>query len=108
MLELGHIELRSANVVLRPMKETDAEALAAAAAESREHYRFNPVPNGLASAEAYISRALAGKAAGARYPFSVEWCGRIVGTTSYSEFQPWEWPAGCNLQRHDRPDALEI
>jgi RimJ/RimL family protein N-acetyltransferase len=108
VLELGTIELRSTDVVLRPLEESDAAALAAASAESRENYRFNPVPNGAREAEAYISRALAAKAAGARYPFAVEWRSRIVGTTSYSDYQPWEWPAGSSLQRHEQPDAVEV
>lgn len=100
--------LRGEEVTLRPLSETDAEALARAAAESREHYRYNPVPNGADEARAYVDRALRQKAAGLRLPFAVVWREAIVGTTSYSDFQPWEWPAGSLLQRSGRPDAVEI
>ena len=51
-------ELRGVEVVLRPLSMDDAEALAVAAAESREHYRFNPVPNGLEEARRSLARAL--------------------------------------------------
>jgi RimJ/RimL family protein N-acetyltransferase len=36
------------------------------------------------------------------------WRGRVVGSTSYWDFQAWRWIAGCSQQRHDRPDAVEI
>ena len=41
-------------------------------------------------------------------PFTVLWRNRVVGSTSYSDFQPWEWPAGSEKQRVDRPDAVEV
>jgi RimJ/RimL family protein N-acetyltransferase len=107
-LDLGHITLRGVDVVLRPLERADAAALAAASGESRESYRFSPVPDGLAEAEAYVEHALKQKAAGERYPFAVERQGRIVGTTSYYDYQPWHWPEGCSLQRRDAPDAVEI
>jgi RimJ/RimL family protein N-acetyltransferase len=107
-LELGHIELTGREVHLRPLREADAPTLAAASTESREHYRFNPVPDGLTQTQAYIERALRAKAEGRRYPFTLSWRGRIVGTTSYSDFQPWSWPEGSPYQRTDRPDSLEI
>jgi RimJ/RimL family protein N-acetyltransferase len=108
VLDLGTLELRGVEVVLRPLQRTDAAALADAAAESRDSYRFNPVPDGLSEAHAYIDRALSRKAVGLRYPFAIQWRGRVVGTSSYSDFQPWEWPDGCGLQRRDTPDAVEV
>jgi len=107
-LELGHIELSGREVRLRPLLDEDAPALAAASAESREHYRFNPVPDGLTQTQAYIARALRGKAEGQRYPLTVIWRDRVVGTTSYYDFQPWSWPEGSPHQRTDQPDAVEI
>jgi N-acetyltransferase len=107
-IDLGTLEFRGMCVLLRPLEPADAAALADAAAESRDSYRFNPVPNGLSEAEAYIDRALRDRAAGRRYPFAIEWHGRVVGTTSYSDFQPWRWPDGCDLQRRDRPDVVEV
>ncbi len=102
------VELRGKEVLLRPLTRDDAEALARAAGESRESYGFTPVPNGLEEAQAYIANALAQQEAGQRLPFAVFWQGRVVGTTSYWEVQPWQWPAGSPLQRTDRPDAVEI
>ena len=90
------------------MSTVDAEAFAAAAAESREHYDFNPVPDGLANARRYIERALRQRDDGRRMPFTVVWRNRVVGSTSYSEFQPWEWPAPSQMQRLDQPDAVEV
>jgi RimJ/RimL family protein N-acetyltransferase len=108
ILDLGTIELRGTEVALRPLESGDAPALAAAAAESRASYVYNPVPDGVADAEAYIEHALRQRAHGERYPFAVLWRDRIVGTTSYYDYQPWRWPKGCELQRRDRPDAVEI
>ena len=102
------LELRGVEAVLRPSAMDDAKALAAAASESREHYRFNPVPNGFEEARRSIERALRQRDAGQRLPFTILWRDRVVGTTSYSDFHPWEWPAGCAMQRTDRPDVVEV
>lgn len=107
-LDLGQLALTGRHVSLRPLQPSDAAALAVAAAESRENYRFNPVPDGLDAAETYVARALQQRADGTRYPFSVHFQGRIVGTTSYAEFQPWSWPPGHPLQRCECPDATVI
>lgn len=108
LLDLGQLELGGRDVVLRPLVAEDAAALALAAAESRATYVYSTAPEGRQGAEAYIARALKQKSEGQRYPFALHWRGRIVGSTSYSEFQPWVWPEGSAQQRHDRPDAVEI
>ncbi len=100
--------LRGVEVTLRPLSVDDVEALAASSAESREHYGFSEIPEGLEETRRYVEKALRLQAADQRMPFTVIWCGRVVGTTSYYDFQPWEWPVGCDLQRVDRPDTLEI
>lgn len=100
--------LQGKEVFLRPLTLGDAEALTRAAGESRESYGFTLVPNGLEEAQTYIANALAQQEAGQRLPFAILWQGRVVGTTSYWEVQPWQWPAGSPLQRTDRPDAVEI
>ncbi len=100
--------LSGREVVLRPLVAQDVQALAVAAAEDRKNYHFNPVPNGPAEAEAYIASALRQQSEGERMPFAVVWKERVVGTTSYSEMRPWEWPEGSTLQRHGRPDVVEI
>ena len=109
MIELGEIVLRGPpDVVLRPLTGADSPSLVDAATELRDSYGFIPVPNGVEEVERYIDRALAQRSSGKRYPFAIEWRGRVVGTTSYFDFQPWEWPAGCELQREAFPDAVEI
>jgi len=107
-IDLGSILLKGRDVTLRPLEHGDAEALAKAAAASREHYGYSPVPDGLSGAHDYIDRALQGRDVGKRYPFAIIYLGRIVGSTSYWDFQPWEWPARSRMQRHDRPDTCEI
>lgn len=102
------LELRGVEVRLRPLCPDDAEALAAAAFESRAHFGFSPVPDGLMEARGYIERALHQCEAGQRMPYAIMWREKLVGTTSYSDFQPWEWPADSERQRKDRPDAVEI
>lgn len=101
-------QLVGREVSLTGLSQESATALAAAAGESREHYRYNPVPEGESGAKSYVQRALDMQAAGQRIPFAVVWRGRVVGSTSYYDFQPWSWPARSPLQRIDRPDAVEI
>ena len=100
--------LAGPTVTLRPLSIADAGALAAAAAESREHYTYTRVPDGVAQAESYIAAALRDRESGHRMPFVTLWHDRVVGCTSYLDLQQWRWPAGSPLQRTDRPDAVEI
>lgn len=95
-------------VQLEPLGYHHGPGLVAAAAESREHYGYNPVPNGEEETAAYIEAALAAQLDGERMPFAIRWHGDIVGTTSYWELKPWRWPAGSSMQRLDRPDAVEV
>jgi N-acetyltransferase len=100
--------LTGATVTLRPLSMADAGALAAAAAESRQHYTYTRVPDGVEEAESYIAAALRERQSGQRMPFVTVWRDRVVGCTSYLDLQQWRWPAGSPLQRTDSPDALEI
>jgi len=100
--------LRGAEVTLRPMALDDAGALAAAAGESREHYRLSVVPEGEGAMRAYVERLLRQQAAGDRLPFVTVWRGRVVGSTSFIEPRIWAWPTGSALQRTDSPDVVEI
>ena len=102
------VVLRGQTVVLRPLSATDGVALAAAAAESRQPYRYTRVPDGVEEARSYIETALADQDVGRRMPFAILWHDRVVGSTSYLDLQRWRWPAGSPLQRTDRPDAVEI
>jgi len=102
------ITLKGRNVVLRPLTIEDAPSLSVAASESRKHYKFSPVPDGIGQAEAYIRNALHQKVKGERIPFTVIFNGRIVGTTSYASLSTWMWPDGSPLQRTAHPDVVEI
>ncbi len=100
--------LSGPTVTLRPLAIADAGALAVAAAESRQHYIYTRVPEGIGEAERYIAAALRDRDGGQRMPFVTLWHDRAVGSTSYLDIQQWRWPEGSPLQRPDRPDALEI
>jgi RimJ/RimL family protein N-acetyltransferase len=90
------------------MVAADAPALAAAANESRDTYLFTTVPDSSDRGEGYVARALEMRSAGTRFPFTLEWNDRVVGSSSYMRYQPWQWPAGAAGQRIDRPDIVEI
>jgi RimJ/RimL family protein N-acetyltransferase len=100
--------LEGPTVTLRPLALDDAAPLAAAAAESRAHYAYTRVPDGLEDARAYITTALAERETRGRMPFAILWRERIVGSTSYLDVQRWRWPAGSPFQRADGADAVEI
>jgi len=100
--------LRGPTVTLRPLAESDAGALAAAASESRQPYGYTRVPEGVDDARRYIELALIDQAAGRRLAFAILWQDRLVGSTSYLEIQRWRWPVGSPLQRTDHPDVVDI
>jgi RimJ/RimL family protein N-acetyltransferase len=108
MLLIPSWTLRGLEVLLRPLSLDDAEALAVAAGECREQYRFTSVPDGPEETRRWIEWALHQRDAGRRLPFTIVWGGRIVGSTGYLDIQRWDWPAGSTFQRTDRPDAVEI
>ncbi len=106
--DFGELILKGRDVTLRPLAHDDTEALAKAAAESREQYRYTPVPEGLDAARAYIDQAIKMRDNGERYPFSIIYLGRFAGSTSFWDYHTWTWPPGSTMQRHDRPDVCEI
>ena len=95
-------------VRLSPLSIAHAEQLAEAAGEAPSIYRYNNCPLGVKEAESYIRRALRKRESGARYPLAIYFQGRVVGTTSYADYQPWAWQEGNPLQRKNTPDAIEI
>jgi RimJ/RimL family protein N-acetyltransferase len=95
-------------VTLRPLALDDVAALAAAAAESREHFSLSIVPNGADEMRRYVERFVRQQELGSRLPFATIWRGRVVGSTSFIEPRVWEWPRGSDWQRVDRPDTVEI
>ena len=108
MFDPGEVTLTGASVTLRPMCEDDAEALSQAAREDRSSYLYNWVPESVEETKSYIATALAARDHGARYPFVVEFEKRVVGTTSYSELQPWRWSKHGRHRQRDTPDVVEI
>lgn len=108
MLDFGDLTLTGPEVTLRPLREDDAGALAKATAESRDTYLYSAVPKAIDGTNRYIQSALQQRERGERFPFVICWQGRIVGSTSYSDYQPWHWAEGSPLQRTSTPDVLEI
>jgi RimJ/RimL family protein N-acetyltransferase len=107
-LDFGDLNFALGDVRLAPLATEHAEQLAEAAGEDPSIYQYNNCPSGLIETEAYISKALKNRERGARYPFAIFFQGRIAGTTSYADYQPWSWQEGNPLQREGVPDALEI
>lgn len=107
-LLLGTLELKGANVSLLPMQPEHTDALASAASESRDTYAYGFVPEGREEMNAYIEEALLQRSTGQRYAFVIAWRGKIVGSTSYYEFQPWQWPPKAGRPRRDCPDSTSI
>jgi N-acetyltransferase len=103
-----HMELRGTVVHLRPLLSDDAKLLAQAAQEDRSSYLYNWVPDSVSDAEAYVENALNARNEGLRYPFVIEMQGRVVGTTSYSDFQPWRWRRNAGEMQRETPDVVEI
>ena len=79
--------LSGPTVTLRVLSIADAGALAAAAGESRQHYTYTRVPDGIEEAKSYIAAALRDRDAGHRMPFVTVWHDRVVGCTSYLDLQ---------------------
>lgn len=94
-------------VRLRALQVADADALAAAAAEGRDSYGHTAVPEGAASARAYIAKALDQQRRGQRWPLAVEFNGRLAGSTSFYEPEHWDWPPASALQA-GALDAVKI
>jgi N-acetyltransferase len=97
-------------VRLEPLTLDHALGLTRAAAQSREHYGYNWVPDGEADVARYIADALDGQRTGNELPFAhVQLTtGEVVGSTRHYDLRPWAWPPGSLQQRFDRPDAVEI
>src|SRR5690349_20760254 len=77
-LLLSPLTLRGRDVVLSPLETSHIDALAGAAAESRERYGFSWIPDGVDGAAAYVERALIARDRGERVPFVIAFDGRIV------------------------------
>jgi RimJ/RimL family protein N-acetyltransferase len=107
-LDFGDLSFELGEVRLLPLSVQHATQLAEAAGEDPSIYRYNNCPFGLEETKSYIGKALRQRESGLRFPFAIYFQERVVGTTSYADYQPWTWQDGNPLQRHSTPDALEI
>jgi RimJ/RimL family protein N-acetyltransferase len=105
---LPDFTLRGDDVVLRPLTLADADALAAAASQSRDTFQWTWVPDGIAETRAMIGTALRQRREGTRYPFVTVFRGEVVGWTSYFRIEFWDWPEGHSHAGRATPDAVEI
>jgi N-acetyltransferase len=103
-------ELRGTFVRLEPLELRHAEGLAAAAAEDPSLYRWSPVPQGKAEAEAYIGTAHSWRDAGTAMSFATVRAndGVVIGSTRFFNLEQWAWPKGHALHGRETPDACEI
>jgi RimJ/RimL family protein N-acetyltransferase len=103
-------ELRGRFVRLEPLDDRHADGLAAASAEDPSLYRWSPVPQGKAEAEAYIATALAWRDVGRAVSFATLRVddGAVIGSTRFFDLESWAWPKGHALHGRETPDACEI
>ena len=103
-------ELRGRFVRLEPLNHSHAEGLAAASAEDPSLYRWSPVPQGKAEAEAYIATALTWRDAGRAVSFATVRVedGVVIGSTRFFDLENWAWPKGHAQYGRETPDACEI
>ena len=104
------IELVGEYVRLEPLESRHAAGLAAASAEDPSLYRWSPIPQGRAEAEAYIATAHAWREAGAAVSFATVRAsdGVVIGSTRFFNLEQWAWPKGHALYGRETPDACEI
>ena len=79
---------------LEPLSLTHVAALAAAAAEDRQHYRFTWVPDGEVDAHRYVQLALDLQATGRSLPWAIRRTAddSIVGSTRFLDMDVFTWP----------------
>lgn len=95
---------------LEPLDRRHIDALAAAAGDDGELYRWSPVPQGQAQAAAYVETALAWRDAGTSVPFATvkQLDGTVIGSTRFWNLERWSWPQGHVRHGQQFPDACEI
>ena len=107
---LTPVTLRGNRVRLEPLSLNHVQGLKAAAAESRESFRYTWVPEPTESEVArYIESALAAHAAGTALPFATIRIDTesVVGSTRFMSAEYWLSPDGKPSDSM-RPNAIEI
>lgn len=108
MFDPGEIVLSENDVLLRPLTMGDASGLWAAAGEDRSHYLYNQVPDSPVGTSKYIEAALVQRQEGWRYPFAIVQGESVLGTTSFSGYECWQWPAHTGKVNATTPDVCEV
>jgi RimJ/RimL family protein N-acetyltransferase len=106
---LDRIVLQGRHVRLAPLEPGHAEALFAAASESRSTYAIAFVPETLDAMRALIATTLEEESRGAALPFTVfDAAGAVIGMTRYMTVEWWTWPGPPEPPVPAGPDVLEI
>src|SRR5579872_7378355 len=102
--------LEGRNIRLEPLELDHIEALATAAGNERDLYRWSPVPQSNAQAIEYVKTALAWRDAGAAVPFAIirGHDNAVIGSTRFWNIERWAWPQGHPYYGRSVPDACEI
>ena len=102
--------LEGRNIRLEPLELGHIEALATAAGNERDLYRWSPVPQSKAQAIEYVKTALAWRDAGTAVPFAIVRGNDdvVIGSTRFWNIERWAWPQGHPYHGRGVPDACEI
>jgi len=102
--------LQGKHIRLEPLDQRHVDGLAGAAGEDAQLYRWSPVPQGKASAIAYVDTALTWRDAGTALPFAIvrNADGVVLGSTRFWNLERWSWPQGHPSHGRGVPDACEI
>jgi len=109
-MQADKLVLMGAHGRLEELERRHVDALVAASAGDRELYRWSPVPQNRAEAEAYVDTALAWRDAGKAVAFATVRLAdeSVVGSTRFFDLERWAWPAGHARHGNANPDVCEI
>jgi len=107
---LEPLSLCGREIRLDALEPRHAPALAAASAVDPSLYRWSPIPDGAASAAAYIDTALQWQRAGTAIPFVIIRIRdeAVIGSTRFWNMERWKWPQGHERFGRGIPDVCEI
>jgi RimJ/RimL family protein N-acetyltransferase len=102
--------LQGKHIRLDPLDLHHADALAEAAKQDRDLYRWSPIPDGREQAISYINTAVAWRDAGTVVPFAIvrRHDENVIGSTRFWNIERWAWPQGHPSYGRRTPDACEI
>jgi len=102
--------LSGEHVRLEPLELHHAAALAAAAANSGDLYRWTVVPIGIDAMTQYVKTALSWREAGIAVPFVTvrQVDGKVIGSTRFFDIEYFPWPDSHERHGRAHPDVCEI